>query len=147
MKHFLRSQGLLRSQSIASAKKRTFIYVKVIRMASTMHTPRDPNTLSNYHNFLTTHTTANFTIDFEQKVLNGSVILNLQSVTDAETKEVLLDTSHLDVHGVKVDGRASKWKLLPRLEPFDSVLNVELEKGVQNAKSVEIDVRSKYVFT
>jgi len=116
-------------------------------MASIIHTPRDPNTLSNYNNFLTTHTTANFAIDFEQKTLIGNVILNLKSVTDAETKEILLDTSHLDVHGVKVDGEGSKWNLLPRFEPYGSVLKIELEKGVQNAKSVEIDVRSEHVST
>ncbi len=115
-------------------------------MASIIHTPRDPNTLSNYNNFLT-HTIANFAIDFEQKSLIGNVILNLKSVTDAETKEILLDTSHLDVHGVKVDGEGSKWNLLPRFEPYGSVLKVELEKGVQNAKSVDIDVRSEHVST
>lgn len=116
-------------------------------MASTIiHTPRDPNTLSNYNNFLTTHTIANFAIDFGQTTLDGNVILTLKSITNAETKEVLLDTSHLDVQDVKIDGAASKWNLLPRFEPFGSVLKIELEKGVQNEKSVEIDVRSDYLY-
>jgi leukotriene-A4 hydrolase len=145
MKLFLRCQSLLRSQS--ASRNRSLVFVKVIRMASIIHTPRDPNTLSNYNNFLTTHTIANFAIDFEQKSLIGNVILNLKSVTDAETKEILLDTSHLDVHGVKVDGEGSKWNLLSRFEPYGSVLKVELEKGVQNAKSVDIDVRSEHVST
>ena len=114
-------------------------------MASTVQAPRDPNTLSNYNSFRTTHTTTNFAIDYEQKILKGNVVLNLKSVTDAETKEILLDTSHLDIRNVQVDGRASRWNLLPRFEPYGSVLKIELEKGVQNAKSVEIDVRSEYI--
>jgi hypothetical protein len=39
----------------------------------TIRTPRDPNTLSNYHNFVTRHTQADFDIDFEKKVLSGRV--------------------------------------------------------------------------
>lgn len=59
---------------------------------ATIRTPRDPNTLSNYHNFLTKHTVAEFEIDFEKKVLNGGVELTFESLTDAEAKEVVLDT-------------------------------------------------------
>ena len=54
--------------------------------------PRDPNTLSNYHNFLTTHTVANFEIDFTRKILDGNVVLSLKPVTDVESAEVVLDT-------------------------------------------------------
>ncbi len=140
-KIFLRFQDLSRSQLGALSREQP------IRMASTIHVPRDPNTLSNYNNFLTTHTTANFAINFEKKILNGNVILNLKSITDAETKEILLDTSHLDIHDIKVDGQASKWKLLSRFEPYGSILKIELEKGVQNAKSVEVDVRFEYAST
>lgn len=58
----------------------------------TIRTPRDPNTLSNYHNFLTRHTVAEFEIDFEKKVLNGGVELTFESLTDGEAKDVVLDT-------------------------------------------------------
>ena len=141
MKSFLSFHGLLHFQLVAFSRTKSPTFVKLVRMASNIHTPRDPNTLSNYNNFLTTHTTANFVIDFEQKRLKGNVILNLKSITDAESKEILLDTSRLDVQDVKVDGQAPDWKLLPRFEPYGSALRIGLEKGVQKSKSVEIDVR------
>ena len=62
-----------------------------------VNTPRDPNTLSNYHNFVTRHTTAEFEIDFEEKVLRGGVELRLESLTEGETKEVVLDTRYVFV--------------------------------------------------
>ena len=103
--------------------------------------PRDPNTLSNYHNFTTTHTTANFAIDFENKRLDGNVILKLKSTTNAETREILLDTSHLNIKNVTLDGSSPEWDLLPRLEPYGNALKIELNAGVAVEKSVEIDVR------
>jgi len=56
--------------------------------------PRDPNTLANYHNFRTRHTTARFEIDFEEKILKGGVSLRLESLTE-ETKEIVLDTRYV----------------------------------------------------
>ena len=113
-------------------------------MASTIHTPRDPNTLSNYNSFITTHTTANFAINFEQKKLKGNVVLSLKSLTFHEAREILLDTSHLDVQDVKIDGQAAKWNLLPRFEPYGSALKIELEEGLKKLKSLEVDVCFKF---
>lgn len=47
-----------------------------------INTPRDPNTLSNYHNYVTRHTSVDFEIDFEKKRLAGNVELKLESLTD-----------------------------------------------------------------
>lgn len=109
-------------------------------METIIHTPRDPNTLSNYNNFLTTHTTANFNIDFEKKRLAGNVVLELKSITDAEAKEILLDTSNLDIKNVKVEGHDPKWDLLSRLEPYGTALSIKLDKGIENGKTVQVDV-------
>jgi len=57
-----------------------------------IRTPRDPNTLSNYHNLLTKHTSVDFEIDFEHKILTGAVGLDLESLTDEDVKEVVLDS-------------------------------------------------------
>lgn len=57
-----------------------------------IRTPRDPNTLSNYHNFVTRHTSVDFDIDFERKRLFGSVVLKLECLTDEDVKEVVLDS-------------------------------------------------------
>lgn len=58
----------------------------------TINTPRDPCTLSNYHNFRTIHTSVDFHIDFNSKKLSGNVTLLLKSLTDGEAKEIVLDT-------------------------------------------------------
>jgi hypothetical protein len=60
-----------------------------------IRTPRDPNTLSNYHNFVTRHTSVDFDIDFERKRLFGSVVLKLECLTDEDVKEVVLDTRYV----------------------------------------------------
>ena len=112
-------------------------------MASIVNPPRDPNTLSNYNNFVTTRTIANLGIDFERRCISGNVTLKLKSITDAATKEILLDTSFLNVKEVVVSGRASKWELLSRFEPYGSALKISLEEGVDDGKSVGVNITSE----
>ncbi|KAL8906049.1 MAG: hypothetical protein Q9207_002279 [Kuettlingeria erythrocarpa] len=110
--------------------------------STTIHTPRDPNTLSNYNNFLTKHTTANFSIDFEKKKLSGNVILKLESINDSETKDILLDTSHLDIKDINITGASiSGWQLLPRLEPYGSALKISIEEEAKKGQVVEVDIQ------
>ena len=112
-------------------------------MTTIVNAPRDPNTLSNYNNFITTHTTVNFNIDFEKKVVGGKVALTLKSITDAAAKEILLDTSFLSVKDVVLDGKFPKWDLLPRFEPYGSVLRIRLSNGVQNGQSVQLGMTTE----
>ncbi|KAF2019363.1 putative leukotriene A-4 hydrolase like protein [Aaosphaeria arxii CBS 175.79] len=106
----------------------------------TINTPRDPNTLSNYHNFITRHTSASFDIDFEKRVLKGGVVLTLESLTDAETKEIVLDTSFLDISDVKIDGQQVKWSVKDRSEPYGSPLTIQLTEGVAKGKKFDVAV-------
>ena len=110
-------------------------------MASIVNTARDPNTLSNYNNFVTTHTRANLEIDFNGKKICGCVSLKLKSITDADAKEILLDSSFLYIKDVKVDGRTARWDLLPRFEPYGSALKIKLEEGISNEQTCEVEVR------
>ena len=112
-------------------------------MTTIVNTQRDPNTLSNYNNFVTTHTTVNFNIDFEKKVVGGKVALTLKSITDAAAKEILLDTSFLNVKDVALDGKFPKWDLLPRFKPYGSVLRIKLLDGVQNGQSVHVEMTTE----
>ena len=109
-------------------------------MATTINPPRDPNTLSNYNNWISTHITANLEILFDQKKLAGNVVHQLKSITHCESQDILLDTNFLDIEGVKVDGKTAKWELLPRLEPYGTALNIKLDQGVEFHKAVEVDV-------
>ena len=67
-----------------------------------INVPRDPNTLANYNAFRTRHTSVTFAIDFDKKVVSGSTALELESLTDGETDELVLDTRYL--HCVSNDG-------------------------------------------
>ena len=113
------------------------------KMSFDMLSPRDPNTLSNYNNFLTTHTTVDFNIDFEKKSIGGNVALTLKSITNAAAKEILLDTSFLNIKNVVLDGKTPKWELLPRFEPYGSALKVSLEDGIQIGKSVQLEMTTE----
>lgn len=62
-----------------------------------IRTPRDPNTLSNYHNFVTRHTSVDFDIDFQKKRLFGSVLLTLECLTDEDVKDVVLDSRYVHI--------------------------------------------------
>lgn len=57
-------------------------------------TPRDPNTLANYHNYVTRHTSVDFEIDFEKKRLVGDVVLKMESLT-SEVVDVVLDARYV----------------------------------------------------
>lgn len=110
------------------------------KMTTIMHPPRDPNTLSNYNNFVTNHTQANCIIDFDDKFVSTLVTLSLRSITEAATNEIILDTSHLEVHHVTVSGRPAEFKLLPELKPFGCALKVLLESPVANGAAVDIEI-------
>jgi leukotriene-A4 hydrolase len=107
---------------------------------ATINPPRDPNTVSNYNNWRSTHITANFDILFDQKKLVGNVVHQFKSITDGESQEIILDTSHLDIGTVKVDGQPSKWEFLPPLEPYGVPLKISLDKPIKLNGTVEVDV-------
>lgn len=103
-----------------------------------MNSPRDPNTLSNYNCWRTAHTTANFEILFEEQRLSGNVVLTLKSITDSESREIILDTSYLDISEVKINGVLVKWDLLSRMDPYGSALKIYLETGIPTHHTVQV---------
>ncbi|OQO02660.1 Leukotriene A-4 hydrolase [Cryoendolithus antarcticus] len=108
--------------------------------AMSQNARRDPNTLSNYDAWRTTHTTANFDVDFEKKQLRGTVTLSLKKL--AEQKQVVLDTSYLDVSSVRIANKDVKWDLAAkRTEPYGSALTVSLPEGATTSEvAIEIAV-------
>ena len=110
-------------------------------MATIINSPRDPNTLSNYNNWISTHITANFDILFDQKKLAGNVVHRLKSITDAQSQDIILDANHLDIGDVKIDGKQSQWELLPPLESYGTALKIKLGHVVKLNETIEVDVR------
>ena len=113
------------------------ITVRLSRTMATMN--RDPNTLSNYNNWRSTHVTANFEILFDQKKLVGNVVHRFKAINGG-SREIILDTSHLDISTVKVDGQPSQWELLAPRDPLGVPLKIILDQGVKLNDTVEVDV-------
>lgn len=111
-----------------------------------INSPRDPNTLCNYNNWISTHITANFDILFDQKKLAGNVVHRFKSITDAQSRDIILDSNHLDIGEVKVGGKASQWELLKPLEPYGTALKIKLDQGVKLHETIDVDVRHRLEF-
>ena len=105
---------------------------------------RDPNTHANYDKFITRHVTANLSIDFESKRVAGVVSLHLDSTTSNDnTRELLLDTSFLDVQGTIVNGDDSKWELLPRHKAYGNALRILIPEKIANVRgSINVQVNA-----
>jgi leukotriene-A4 hydrolase len=99
---------------------------------------RDPSTRSNYGAWRTRHTTANFNIDFESKRLKGSVVLELVSQTEKESKEIILDSRFVKVSSVSVDSVDSKWELKHHSEPLGAPLHVSVPSGAAKGDVISL---------
>ncbi|KAJ4165787.1 hypothetical protein LMH87_007403 [Akanthomyces muscarius] len=93
-------------------------------------TQRDPTTLSNYGVWRTRHTAVDFKIDFDNKRLQGSVTLRLESQLDKAGAEVVLDTRFVAVSGARVNDAAAQWELKPHADPLGAPLHVTLPEAV-----------------
>ncbi|KAI8938568.1 hypothetical protein NX059_004447 [Plenodomus lindquistii] len=106
-----------------------------------IRTPRDPNTLSNYHNFVTRHTSVDFDIDFTKKRLFGSVVLTLESLAGEEAKDIVLDSSFLDISVVEINGKSAKFHVGDRVEPYGSPVTISLPSAIPKGKTVDVEIK------
>lgn len=110
-------------------------------MASSITVPRDPNTLSNYNNWKTKHTIVDFAIDFKNQRLSGTVTLQLESITEKESEEIILDTSFLDITDIRLNGSKTKdWSVKERTEHYGSPLSVTVPGGAAKGSVVSVDI-------
>ncbi|KAL2406820.1 Leucine aminopeptidase 2 [Exophiala dermatitidis] len=105
-----------------------------------INTPRDPNTLANYNNWRTVHTTTSLDILFEQQKLKGNVVHKLEAITDGESDEILLDSSHVQIHSVKANDEPVQWELLKRLEPYGSALKIKLDQTPKLNETIQVAI-------
>ncbi|KAI9167595.1 Leucine aminopeptidase [Paramyrothecium foliicola] len=101
---------------------------------------RDPSTLANYGAWRTRHTTANFNIDFENKRLKGSVVLQLESQTDKESKEVVLDSRFVKISGVSINSASSAWELKAHSDPLGAPLHISVPEGVSKGQLIDLSI-------
>ncbi|KAK5111638.1 hypothetical protein LTR62_004742 [Meristemomyces frigidus] len=115
--------------------------------AASIHQPRDPNTLSNYNAWRTKHTTADFEIDFGAKRLKGTVHLTLQRLAQ-DAKQVILDTSFLDVSAVKANNEQADFELAAkRVGPYGSPLTISLDERHTSSSASELTLSIDVVTT
>ncbi|RPA87615.1 leukotriene A-4 hydrol [Ascobolus immersus RN42] len=104
----------------------------------------DPNSLANIAVFRTTHVTLDVALDFKKSAVHGTATLRLLSLSDNDgvTKEVILDSSYVDVQGIEANGETvNGWKLEDRKEPYGSALRIPLKEAVKNGKEVDIKIQ------
>lgn len=84
----------------------------------------DYSTLSNYKDFTLNHTTLNLDINFDSKKIIGNVIYDLTRLNN--TDSIHLDTSHLVIKSIDIDGIANdSFHLKDRVEPLGSKLIID----------------------
>ncbi|KAL2758069.1 hypothetical protein ACRALDRAFT_1055092 [Sodiomyces alcalophilus JCM 7366] len=104
-------------------------------------TKRDPCTLSNYHEWLTKHTTVNLSINFQEQAVKGTISLDLESQTDRQSKEIVLDSSHVRVSDVKVNSASTTaWEVRDRVEPYGSPLHISVPQGAAKGEIVQVEL-------
>ncbi|OVF11148.1 putative leukotriene A(4) hydrolase [Clavispora lusitaniae] len=85
----------------------------------------DPSTLSNYTNFKVGPTKLSFDVDFEKKIVSGSVVYDLEKLTAVD--KVVLDTSVLKVKACSINGKSAAFSLSDVVGPLGSPLTIEAE--------------------
>jgi len=113
--------------------------------STTINSLRDPNTLSNYNKWVTRHTIADFAIDFKAQRLVGTVTLNLESLTDKASEEIILDTSFLDVKGISDNGLLGIVKTLLRHRKVSTIGAIDAEVTKQVTDRFHLTVREFFV--
>ncbi|KAL4069032.1 peptidase family M1-domain-containing protein [Scleroderma citrinum] len=86
----------------------------------------DPTTQSNHLSVTTRHLSLEWTLDFETRRIVGRAAYELELVGKESVNEVILDTAHLDIHRVEVDGKAAEFTLGPSHAVMGSALRIAL---------------------
>jgi leukotriene-A4 hydrolase len=104
----------------------------------------DPNTLSNYHSIVTECSTIDVALDFETRTVTGEVMFEMKALEEG-VKEVVLDTSYLNIKKVVVDTEEVSFTMDDRQEPYGSALHIPLDKSPKKGTTVTVVVRGVFV--
>lgn len=99
--------------------------------------PDDPSSFSNPSEVVVRHLDLSLAVDFERRRLHGWAGLHIENLTDA--KELIVDTSALDIQRVSLDGEPTTFRLGEHHPRFGSPLHIALRPG---ARVVRIDYSS-----
>lgn len=96
---------------------------------------RDPCTASSYTEFAVKHAQLHFDICFDLKSILGSVTYQLQCLHSTPT--LVLDTSHLNISTVTVNGSESPFTIGEQVMPFGAPLEIQLDS---NSDTIEVTI-------
>ncbi|CAJ0761004.1 10479_t:CDS:2, partial [Entrophospora sp. SA101] len=80
----------------------------------------DPNSLSNIDKIKTNHVDLKLKVNFEEKLIEGSVTLHLVNLVD-DVHKVILDTNHLEIKSVSRDEENEKFGLPLHIDLKDNL--------------------------
>ncbi|MBE3046468.1 hypothetical protein IMZ48_28850 [Candidatus Bathyarchaeota archaeon] len=105
-----------------------------------MPVKRDPSTLSNYAAWLTRHTTTSLTVDFDSQSLKGRVDYDIVSRTAKESREIVLDTSHLSISSISIGGAKAQWELRDRHPALGTPLHIAVPEGAAEGDVLRLSI-------
>ena len=117
---------------MAAAKQFSLIYT-----SSSTAKMADPSSLSNAHLFKVSSFEWDVRVDFSRKIISGSVTFNI--VGGESGGDVVLDTSYLDIAGVKVNGASTPFAVGERQGALGSPLTVRAGDASKGAFTLSIE--------
>lgn len=87
----------------------------------------DPNSVANYHEFITRSLDLEWAVDFDHSKLSGSVMLKVERLSSAQNV-ISLDASALKIHDIRdfISGLPLLYKYEPKGAEFGGVLKIDL---------------------
>lgn len=101
--------------------------------------PNDCHTLSSIDAFRPLHLHLDWTVDWDKKVISGSVEHTIKALKDGQ-KHVTLDSSYLDIHSVTAGGSKLDFKLEPRKGSLGAPLVITLPEASKASQELRIKV-------
>ncbi|KAG5715728.1 Leukotriene A-4 hydrolase [Termitomyces sp. T112] len=99
----------------------------------------DPTTQSNYLQIATEHLSINWTLDFDAQLISGSVTHHLLAKEDG-VKEVILDTSELNLSDVQINGISVSFDLKAKHEVMGSALHIALPSDLKAGQYIDVTI-------
>lgn len=98
----------------------------------------DPNSVANMNSFITRSMQLDWTVDFDQSSLGGTVTLEMDRIGDDTS--IKLDCKHINVHTVKDESNnALLYELNNEASKFGGMLEVHLEDQGQKSYTLVIE--------
>ncbi|KAF9014887.1 peptidase family M1-domain-containing protein [Cyathus striatus] len=97
----------------------------------------DPTTQSNYSDVVSQHVHFDWIVDFQAKIISGSATHTILVRKD-DIKEVIFDTSDLNVYGARISGDAVLYRSGSKHAVMGTALHVSLPVGIKKDTVLQI---------